>query len=281
MKAYNQRCGGLFRYAPPRSACTGRKAPLVIMAGEGKTGTSSITIALVELGFSVGHFYDHLCPREPLHAGAARRRARESCENSSKAWKQAHKLMMHTPPSQYHAVDWCAALRHVGAIGDVPVPEIFPFLFAQHSDARVVLTVRNSVDWFSRRAGWGRSGRAKTGANWSDPAPLGWVSWESAAQAYITAKPTSSGARPTQNVDEFMRHLGGTASAWAYFAQLTLVACLVPAEQLLIFDLFNGNATDAERWSRLGRLLQLWVPPNPGKFPRIVPDHGRGGRSSS
>ena len=127
--------------------------------------------------------------------------------------------MMHTPPSQYHAVDWCAALRHVGAIGDVPVPEIFPFLFAQHSDARVVLTVRNSVDWFARRAGWGRSGRAKTGANWSDPAPLGWVSWESAAQAYITAKPTSSGARPTQNVDEFMRHLGGTASdAGAYCA---------------------------------------------------------------
>ena len=47
------------RYAPlPSRKCPERKRPLFIVAGDGKTGTTSVTYALAMLGLRVSHWED-------------------------------------------------------------------------------------------------------------------------------------------------------------------------------------------------------------------------------
>jgi hypothetical protein len=247
--------GALAQYAPPLSHCPNRPSgPLVIMAGQGKTGTSSLASVLRSFGYTVGHWQTHLCPNKATLSTSR-------CDRSSLAWDQALAQMLNDSPRHYSSVDWCKMLMDIGAIGDVPVSSLFPFIFARHSNARVILTVRDSTSWVSRRADWsGVSG-------WADPAPFGWISWPSAGQAFRSAQQNHSQPQPrkVQNIREYIEHVGTTASAWAYFAEMALVACLVPASQLTILDVFD-NTTDKKRWRAVGRAVGRAVPHNPGKF---------------
>lgn len=139
------------------------------------------------------------------------------------------------------------------------MPQLFPFLFARHSDALVILTVRDSQEWFERRVAWS-GGQNKTS---SDPAPLSWISGNEVRCAYSTR------SSKVQNVDEYMNRLGNTAAAWTFWAQAALTACLVPPAQLLLFDLFSDNQTDADHWRTLARFVNRTAPTQP------LPFHGR------
>ena len=55
---------------------------------------------------------------------------------------------------QLASYDYCTALKDVDAIADVPVPQVTPFIYAAHADARVIITVREAAEWYPRRINW-------------------------------------------------------------------------------------------------------------------------------
>ena len=56
-------CASLIGHLAPRpTPCHGRSRPLVIVAGDGKTGTSTFAWAAQELGLATAHWREMLCP---------------------------------------------------------------------------------------------------------------------------------------------------------------------------------------------------------------------------
>ena len=54
-------------------------------------------------------------------------------------------------PHEYAEIDLPRRLHKFDAILDTPVPQLFPFLLAAFPNARVVHTVRDSMDWVKAR----------------------------------------------------------------------------------------------------------------------------------
>merc|ERR1712083_1062546 len=53
--------------------------------------------------------------------------------------------------SNYDKFDFCQ-FGFLDAVADVPVPELFPFIYGAHGpETKVILTLRNASDWARRR----------------------------------------------------------------------------------------------------------------------------------
>ena len=95
----------------------------IIGAGFGRTGTSSLTIALEQLGF--GRCYHFRNMLADWHVP----RWRDILEGS--------------PP------DWDALFRSYGSTADFPCAAFYRELAAHYPDAKVLLSTRNPGDWYS------------------------------------------------------------------------------------------------------------------------------------
>lgn len=95
----------------------------VIGAGFGRTGTNSLQIALIELGFGPCYHMNELFKR-PEHADL---------------WLEA----MNTG-----RMDWERILSEYGSGVDFPVEHFYRELMAQYPHAKVVLTVREPEKWY-------------------------------------------------------------------------------------------------------------------------------------
>ncbi len=80
--------------------------------------------------------------------------ATTECNRRSQAWRDFRSAVWRLKPHQLASFDYCGALRDVDAVADVPIPQLMAFLFASHSDARVILTARSSSEWYPRRVQW-------------------------------------------------------------------------------------------------------------------------------
>ena len=247
-----QPCADALGYLRPTGgpACPRRARPLVLVAGEGNTGTSTIAWALAQFGLVTAHWRDVLCPETM---------AGDECAKRKRRWERARHAMETARPAHYWKLDFCELLAPFDAVSDVPIPQLFPFIFARQPHSRVVLTVRTAEVWAMRRTRFTRNI-----ADFSDAAPGGWASWESIRAATRFSNTTKSGAK-VQNMREFMQTVGRRATSWAYFAQTALVACAVPPEQLMVVDFFRARpltpAAHRELWERLGALLRMPPPP--------------------
>ena len=236
----------LDQLTPPKSTCPGRTRPLLIMAGDGKTGTSTYAWAAQELGLATGHWDDFLCPNA---MGIA------ECTRRERAWLSFRSAVWGLKPSELASFDYCGALKDLDAVADVPISQLFPFLYAAHSDARVVLTVRKSEDWYPRRIRWMQT----------DMAPNFWISGTSISDTCTS--PNGSTLKDCHAARGTVGHnaqvMGMKAASWTYFAELAVVVCLVPPDRLIITDLFSGHSDphiDAERWQRLAQLADMPLP---------------------
>ena len=244
---------GRFAPAPEVRPCRGRARPLVIGAGNGNTGTSTVAWALSRFGLVSVHWDVVLCPDQMAEAECARRQA---------SWKRAHATMNTLHPSRYASYDWCELLRDLDAINDMPVADLAPFIYAAHPDAAVVLTLRNATEWVVRREAY--TARSPVFAN---AAPMGWITWDSVQKANRAgARVQPPQADKVQNTREYLKRLGVTASAWAYFAQIATIACIVPPHRLLAIDFFNTGehshrGVDSRAlWRQLGGLVGMPLP---------------------
>ena len=152
----------------------------------------------------------------------------------------------------------------------MPVADLAPFIYAAHPDAAVVLTLRNATEWIVRREAY-----TADNPTFANAAPMGWITWDSVQKAYSAGRrvkpPEADGAPPkVQNTREYLKRLGVTASAWAYFAQIATIACIVPPHRLLAIDFFNtgehsrrgvnSRAHSRALWRQLGGLIGMSLP---------------------
>ena len=119
----------LFGVAPRR---------LIIVAGEGKTGTLNISTTLASLGLCVGHW----------------NRTHNCSDAQQRQWTRAFDCIMNLPPEYYGALDYALLFNGIDAVADTPIPTVFPFLFAALPRSLVILSTRPSVEWAERRFRW-------------------------------------------------------------------------------------------------------------------------------
>ena len=77
-----QPCADALGYLRPTGgpACPRRARPLVLVAGEGNTGTSTIAWALAQFGLVTAHWRDVLCPETMAGDECAERKSRHSAQ---------------------------------------------------------------------------------------------------------------------------------------------------------------------------------------------------------
>ena len=213
----------LDQLTPPKSTCPGRTRPLLIMAGDGKTGTSTYAWAARELGLATGHWDEFLCPDS---MGIA------ECTRREHAWTSFRRAIWALKPSELATFDYCGALKDLDAVADVPIPQLMPFLYAAHEDARVVLTVQNSVEWYRQRAQEHHGVHA---------APFHWMMERSLSQIY----PIDTGGARLEQLERravqspSVASVGWAASqyglgaAWSYVTEMALTMCTVPPSRNL------------------------------------------------
>ena len=102
---------------------------LIVGAGEGTSGTSSLARVLVE------HFRLRV-----MHA-----------DSSPLAWETLAR-MASVEPSEYGGIDFVRLLEPFDAVLDTPVAQLFPFILAAFPRARVLHTVRDAHDWVAHRS---------------------------------------------------------------------------------------------------------------------------------
>jgi hypothetical protein len=99
----------------------------VIGAGFGRTGTSSLKVALEELGFGPCYHMTEVI-RHPEHVAM---------------WKAA---------AEQGSVDWATLFREYQSTLDWPGCTFYPALMAAYPEAKVILTVRDPERWYESTA---------------------------------------------------------------------------------------------------------------------------------
>jgi hypothetical protein len=273
-------CAFVASQAPPLPRCT-RQTPLVLMAGMGKTGTMSVTIALSMLGLKVGHYNCvKTCRIRGVEGGCKASDVIDDPLLTGEFITLRQALGRLSAPALNHA--GLCNFSNVDAIGDVPVAHLAPLIYRAHgpgtkvrtlskyfsyrsthtsllrvraggaAERQVVLTLRPPESWLRSRLGWGAD----------DVVPLGWTAGVTPPLGASIFAPGD--AAPT-SVAAAARAGGGAGVAWAYLAQVALLACLVRSEDLLILDLAaelprhaasaEGRAASRRLWTKLASFV--------------------------
>jgi hypothetical protein len=198
------------------------------MAGDGKTGTSTYAWAAQELGLATGHWEQFLCPNV---MGIA------ECTRRERAWLSFRSAVWGLKPSELASFDYCGALKDLDAVADVPISQLFPFLYGAHSDARVVLTVQNSVEWYHQRAQehhglhaapfyWMMErGLSEIYPKLAIGSDLGTISLGGASLELLERQAAKS---PSVASMGWATSQCGPAVAWSYVTEMALTMCTVP-----------------------------------------------------
>ena len=232
------------------------RPPLVIVAGEGKTGTSSVALALAMLGLRAQHnSLVYKCvdgsdgPCMQLQQGS----------NPHNPFSE----LMTLPLRHYSSYDYCRNFDFLDSYADMPMSTFTPFIVAANGPGtKVILTVRSPEAWAKRRAGWWR----ETG--WDDAAPFAPFLRGNGAPAVVPALldvEDSWGARGVYQKSP-------AALEVLYTAQLAMYSCLVAPEDLLVVDVAAESGDAPRLWAKLASFLQRPTTGlNVSHFPRDDP----------
>jgi len=243
-------CASLVSQAPvPKKTCHGKRAaegrpPLVINAGEGKTGTSSISVALAMLGLdSVHQGMHYTCTGTP----SGGRPQQQSCQtlwmNASDAYPPLYLQLMELPIEAYEEFDYCAAFDKHDAYADTPFHVFAPHVYAAAGPGtKVIVTVKAVRQWAKRRAAWDLD------QNTSDVAALGWMFREN-----VSIPRDAQSLQPTDVMSVANRSLA--ALEYAYIAELAMLTCLVNEDDLLLVDLEREGADPPKLWAKLANFI--------------------------
>ena len=188
---------------------------LIIVAGEGKTGTDNISKTLASFGMCVGHW----------------NKAYNCTKGKAHQWFRAQNHIMDAKPEVYGSIDYHRLLNGIDAVADVPIPTVFPFLYdALKTRSFVILSTRPSNEWAHRRYNWGLRGEELKIFH-ADPIPLQYPRNYSLRERYklhvstFNDTPISTGAH-------------------AYAAYNAYVRSTVPRDRLLDIDMFSNRSSN-------------------------------------
>ncbi|KAL1519815.1 hypothetical protein AB1Y20_023321 [Prymnesium parvum] len=255
---------------PPTTRCSPRRQPLVILSGEGKTATESVSSALAMLGLKVSHFksYIQCCdinffnrsvgnatlfgidtgvpkPGANPYCTTLPRYANKTCQGI--VWSDLHPLstslyerVNQLPTTEYDTFDWCI-YDDVDVVADVPIPFVAPYIYnAYGPGTKVINTVRKVSKWPQRRAEWDAE------FNVHDSAPFGWMFSESIEAASRRESPTSATG---------MYNRSRTAAVYGYIAEISLIRCTVHPDDFLEINLVDDEWDPPHVWHRLATFL--------------------------
>ena len=218
-------------------AAAGRTSdrPLIIGAGEGTTATRSL-VDVLRRGFGL----------KALHWFGAG----SSDENIARILG-----LLHATPELYSDLDFPQLFQKYDVVSDVPVPQLFPFIFAAFPNARVLHTVRDAMTWVEKRSTDKPDDIKPLAAMMSPIASVPHYSnmlknhAELRAMRNRTAKGESFPSSPVRhanfNRDAGLRYTERRSSRFAsailYSAQNAYYRCITPRRQYMLVDAFAGD----------------------------------------
>ena len=217
--------------------------PLIIAAGEGTTATRSLGDALGQLGIWSAHNGRIISPPDTPAAEAARVQLQ---------LQHLIRDLYLKPPAENAGFDFAGLAGHRwGAIMDTPVPIYLPWLLKAFPQAKIILTLRNPLQWAKSRY---------VNHEYS-PAPLHGlyhgVGYEPKKFANVTVRQhqTVSSVRMSGGAETPTDgQLHQIATAFAMYN--TFVACAVRSPQtLLLLDIFTGCSE--ELWTKITTFLGM------------------------
>jgi len=204
-----------------------RSSPLIIGAGQGSTGTRSLANALGRFGLITVHYNRIFC------------NTRRESDCPVEHWRHTWLELLNLHPSKYHLYDYCKAFAPFDAVLDTPIPELLPFIYANHGNgSKVILTIRDSMEWVRHRAS--KFPR--------DLAPFGMTHAISAFNVRAQNTPATNARLKT-----LASSTSTVVPAWLYMAQIALVTCIVKRSDLLILNLWRES--DSTAWMKLAAFL--------------------------
>ena len=188
--------------------------PLIIGAGEGTTGTHTVA-KLISVTASPARTVAHW---GEVYGRNAKVSKQGNVRNSSKeAYVGLRKrLMALTPPERAH-FDYDVFDAYDG-VTDVPIPQLFPYIYRTYPQARVILSVRNASEWVDSRV------------RHHPTSPRPFALFDASVEIIMNRKIDDRSSRPSLNPSD---------SALAFAMHNMLVRCLVPPHKLLVVDVFN------------------------------------------
>jgi len=240
-------CASLAAQLPtPKIRCDTRRnrtaagrPPLVILAGEGKTATSSVALAVAMLGLRSQHnTAEYVCLDRSDGPCTA------LWERENVPYNPFVDLVT-LPLAEYDRFDYCSKFQHMDSYADTPMSTFAPAILAANGPGtKVIVTVRTPVEWAERRAGWW------TESGFDDAAPF-------APLFHGGALPLPAGA----DIDDTWTARGvyrrsHAALATLYTAQLAMYSCIVPPEDLLVIDVAAEFKDSPKLWAKLASFLQ-------------------------
>ena len=224
-------------------SCNTRQKPLVIMAGQGKTGTMSMSIALTMLGLKTAHFDCVTTCKPPMHSGCPPPHIITNKKLGTQYRQFKRQIYQIQNRAQLEKIDVCQQLDGIDAVGDVPMNQVTPYLYhAYGPGTKVILTILKPTDWVKARLKWMKG---------KDAGPLGWL-FSGIDHPYAPYE---------HSVYEMVKGSKGSlkSAALAYLAETALLRCLIRPEDLLVVDLKeelgNENGQPQRLWQRLNTFL--------------------------
>jgi len=260
-------CSQLALELPPVAVqCAPRPQPLVVLAGEGTTGTRSMAAALANLGMRVAH-YDELwtccqnngpsawvqdptnvtlCARavegkpcrflqETSHAGA-KATPSSTLGASNLRYSALRDEVQRLSRSEYQAFDWCR-FGEWDVVADTPLSSITPMLYSAFGPGtRVLVTQVNASKWAEDRT---KRQTQSIGQSLSNAAPL----------AFMFSKDIDAAIKPGAN-NTFNQAVNYRESPMinqlAYLAERALITCTTRADDLLTVNVESQAAAQPD-----------------------------------
>jgi hypothetical protein len=245
----------------PVRLCAGKNrsklAQPVIIAGEGKTGTSSMATALAMLGLKVAH-YDDLLQCCNLETEPTKHNPHGHCTtypmgdlrtcngiswSTANGYAPARDDLFALEARDYDSHDFCEFDQY-DVYSDEPMPPMAPYIYAAYgAGTKVILTEVNASKWTATRAAWDQ----KTGA--SDVAPMGFAFSDS-----INAVQNDKHS-PMNEINSYNR--SHSANAMAYIASRALMECVAAPADVLRVNLEVEAQDPPALWAKLSAFLGL------------------------
>lgn len=189
--------------------------PLIIGAGRGSTGTKFIAKTVSEItGKCVTHWTSsHKC----------------SQEQKSK-WHTLFHKMNHLPRYGFNVFDF-KSLEEFDAVFDVPIPNLFPYIFRTFPNAKVILTVRDANEWVAKRG--------RRWAFWRVPPPFLLENNRESIQHFLDHKQDNSMFN--------LSHSSWVSAEVLFAAYNGMVRSMVPSNQLLVLNVFEETDEDIKK----------------------------------
>ena len=211
---------------------------LIVGAGEGDSGTASLNVALQSLGVRTHHYDLRLT-----------------------------KLLSTFEPESYASLDWPELLRGYDAVVDQPHTQFFPLIFAAFPNARVLHTVREPLEWVSRRSH--RHGGIA-------PKPVSSLLARMQLNPHAARRPE---ARPTANATAAQRFgllwptRGRAAHSYAiaYAMQNAYYRCIVPVPQYMLLRPLDGDYCRPSFMPRLAAFVNRTASLDPRYCVKLCP----------